>query len=142
MVLIGLSLAFDYVPIESISVSISLKKVAVIFLTCSPFVLVGSAMTILLASFTKSYKEAQSYVGMVMLVPSMPLLLLGLLSPEPSMSNMWVPSLSQGLIIIETIKGEALGAELIGASMLTSTLVAAALCAIAVKLYQREGILG
>ncbi|MFT7525652.1 MAG: sodium transport system permease protein [Arenicella sp.] len=142
LVLIGLALSFEFVPIEAITIRISATKITKIFLTCLPFVFVACALMVLLASFTKSYKEAQSYMGMVMLVPSMPLILLGFLAPAPSLSNMWVPSLSQGLIIIETLKGEGIAWSLIGMSMLSSLVVAGILSYIAIKLYQREGILG
>lgn len=142
IVLLGLALAFRYAPVQSITLSIDAAKVAVVFVACIPFVFLGCALMVLLASFTKSYKEAQSYLGMVMIVPSMPLILLAFLSPEPSVSNMWVPSLSQGLIIIETFKGEMISPSLIGLSMLSSTTISAVLAFAAVKLYQRERILG
>ncbi|MFT4629610.1 MAG: sodium transport system permease protein [Arenicella sp.] len=142
LVLVGLAVSFEFVPIEAITISIGAFKVSKIFLTCLPFVFVGCALMVLVASFTKSYKEAQSYLGMVMLVPSMPLVLLGFLAPAPSLSNMWVPSLSQGLIIIETLKGEAIAWSLIGLSMLSSLVLASILSYIAIKLYRREGILG
>lgn len=142
LVLIGLALSFEFVPIEAITISIGATKITKIFLTCLPFVFVACALMVLLASFTKSYKEAQSYLGMVMLLPSMPLVLLGFLAPAPSLSNMWVPSLSQGLIIIETLKGEVIAWSLIGMSMISSLVVAGILSYIAIKLYQREGILG
>jgi len=99
-------------------------------------------MLILVASFTKSYKEAQSYLGFITMLPSMPLIFLAFLSPEPSVSNMWVPSLSQALIMIETLKGEPIANALVGLSAISSLAVAAVLSLIAMKLYQREGILG
>ena len=142
LVLIGLALAFKYIPIESISLVIGPQQIIKIFITCLPFVFVACAMMVLLASFTKSYKEAQSYLGMLMMVPSLPLILLGLLSPEPSVNNMWVPSLSHGLIMIETLKGEEISASLIGLSAISSMVVAVLLTWVAVKLYQRERILG
>jgi len=142
LVLIGLALAFKYMPIDSISLSVGPVKVIKVFISCLPFVFVACSLMVLLASFTKSYKEAQSYLGMVMLVPSLPLIMLAFLSPEPSINNMWVPSLSQGLIIIETLKGEDIPLSLIGLSMIASAVLATIFSWIAVKLYQRERILG
>ncbi len=142
MVLIGLALAMEYMPIEMISLSLDPATIAKVFISCLPFVFVGSALMVLLASFTKSYKEAQSYLGMVMLIPSLPLVMLAFLSPEPSASNMWIPSLSQGLIIIENFKGDSVPLSLVGLSMIASTAFAALLAFIAIKLYQRERILG
>lgn len=142
LVLVGLALSFRYIPIESINIVIDLKKISIVFVTCLPFVFVASSLMVVMASFTKSYKEAQSYLGMMMLIPSLPLVVLGFLSPEPSMSNMWVPSLSQGLIIIDVLKGDVIAPKLIMLSMLSSLLFAALLAWVAVKLYQRERILG
>lgn len=142
LMLIGLAVSFAYLPIDILTITITPYKIAYIFIACLPFVCVSSAMLILLASFTKSYKEAQSYLGMVMMVPTLPLILIGLLSPQPELSNMWVPSLSQGLIIIETLKGEFIDNSLVALSIITSLLVAAVLTFIAVKFYQRENVLG
>lgn len=142
LVLLGLALSFSYLPIDALTISMGPLKIVKIFIFSLPFVFVGCALMVLVASFTKSYKEAQSYLGMVVLVPSMPLVLLAFLSPEPALANMWVPSLSQGLIIIETLKGESIPASLLVLSMLSSTLLAAALASISIKLYQRERIFG
>jgi len=138
VMLTGLALAFKYMPIESITVS----EVATIFIVCLPFVFLGCSLMVLLASFTKSYKEAQSYLGMLMIIPSLPLILLAFLSPEPSAANMWIPSLSQGLVIIETLKDESISPALIALSMISSTAVSGVLAFIAIRLYQRERILG
>jgi hypothetical protein len=75
-------------------------------------------------------------------VPSLPLILLGILSPQPGFSNMWVPSLSQGLIMIETLKGEAISASLLSLSVFTTLLLAMVLSYIAIKLYKKERLLG
>ncbi len=142
LVLTGLGLGLEYMPVDLISISVGAGKIATIFVACLPFVFAGCALMVLVASFTKSYKEAQSYLGMVMMVPTLPLMSLAFLSPEPAMSNMWVPALSQGMIIIETLKGETISFDLIALSMICSTVLAAALAWVAVKLYQRERILG
>ena len=142
LVLIGLALSFTYLPIDSIAISMSVAKIAIIFFSCLPLVFAGCALMVLVASFTKSYKEAQSYLSMVLLLPSLPLMVLGLLAPQPSVSNMWVPSLSQGLIIIETLKGDMIAGNLLALSVLSTLFLAAVLSYIAVKLYQRERILG
>lgn len=77
-----------------------------------------------------------------MLVPSLPLIMLTFMSPIPSVGNMWIPSLSQGLIIIETLKGGVVAMPLLALSMICTLLVAALLAFISTKLYERESILG
>jgi len=94
LMLTGLGLAFTYMPIDIFSVSVGPDKITLMFVACLPFVLfvlAGCALMVLVASFTKSYKEAQSYLGSVMLLPTLPLMSLMFLSPEPSVSNMWIP---------------------------------------------------
>lgn len=142
LVLIGLSLSMKYAPVESITLNIDASKLIHIFISCLPFVFVASSILILLASFTKSYKEAQSYLSFIMMVPTLPLMMLGVISPEASLSNMWAPSLSQALIIIETLKGDTIPLHLTALSMLSSLAIAALLSYAAIKLYQRERILG
>jgi sodium transport system permease protein len=142
LVLIGLSLSMKYAPVESITLNISASKLIHIFISCLPFVFVASSILILLASYTKSYKEAQSYLSFIMMIPTLPLMMLGVVSPEASISNMWAPSLSQALIIIETLKGDPIPMHLTALSMGSSLAVAAMLSFAAIKLYQRERILG
>jgi len=142
LVLTSLGLAFTYMPIDILSVSIGIDKIVIMFVSCLPFVLAGSALMVLVASYTKSYKEAQTYLSSVMMLPTLPLMSLIFLSPEPSWSNMWIPAFSQGMIILETLKGETVAIEFIGLSMIGSTILAIILSWLAIKFYQREGILG
>ena len=142
LALIGIALAFNYAPIDSITIDVDFIKTIQVFIFCLPFVFVGCSLMVLIASYTKSHKEAQSYLSMVMLVPSLPLVVLSFLSPEPSASNMWVPSLSQSLIMIETLKGEQIDSSLILLSVISSLTIAALVSWLAIKLYQRERILG
>ena len=142
LVLVSFGLSFAYAPVESMHVALGVDKIAFIFLICLPFVFLGVGAEIVLASFTKSFKEAQSYMGMVMLVPTLPLMLLVFLSPEPSMSNMWIPSFSQGLMIVETIKGESIATPLIALSMASSLALAVVFALTSIWLYRRERILG
>ena len=141
-VLLSLAFSLKFLPIESFEITLSATKIAVILVVNLPFVFLGCSLMVFLASFTKSYKEAQSYLSLMAIVPSMPLILLSFLSPEPSLSNMWIPSLSQGLIVIETLKGEHIDIALILLSMLSSALFAMLFVFMTIKLYERERILG
>ncbi len=142
LALSGLAVALNYAPVDSIDIVIEPGRLLYVFLACSPFVMVGSSILILVASFTKSYKEAQSYLGFITMLPVMPLIFLAFLSPEPSVSNMWIPSFSQALIMIETLKGEPIAGHMVALSAGCSLAIAAVLSLIAMKLYEREGILG
>ena len=72
------ALSVGRLPLESIGMSANFgPDVAFgVFLSTLPFVTVGAALLTVVASFTRSYKEAQTWLGAVMLVPTLPAKLL------------------------------------------------------------------
>ncbi|MEM6576175.1 MAG: ABC transporter permease [Pseudomonadota bacterium] len=143
LVLLAFSFAIDLVPLEKVGMSVEfgLSKVLRLFATLWPLSLLAAAFMMVVASFTKSFKEAQTYLTVVILVPTLPLMLVAFLAPEATSTTMAIPSFSQALIITEGIKGEWVSLPLTLLSMGTTLIVGAALAFLAVKLYQREGIL-
>jgi sodium transport system permease protein len=94
------------------------------------------------ASFTKTYREAQTYLTFVLLVPTLPLAFASILNVEPEAKLMWIPSLSQHLLITTLIKDQPLDASFVAISVVSSLVVGALLAWLAVRLYRREAILG
>ena len=141
--LISLRLSVPFVPLQQIGMSLEIGVVACvqIFAVSIPLMVFGAALLTVAASFAKSYKEAQTYLTMVILLPTLPLVVTQLLNIEPSDALMLVPSLSQASLISDIIKGEALSYTRIGLSVLGTGGTAALLCALAVHLYRRERIL-
>ena len=56
-----------------------------------PFILVGSALMTLVASFTKSYREAQTWLSVVLIAPTMPILIVSILMLRPRTEFMFIP---------------------------------------------------
>ena len=106
-----------------------------------PFSLLGAAMMTLLASFTKSFKEAQSWVSILLLAPTLPVLLVSLLTLRPRFEFMFIPSLSQHLLLIERIKDEPLEPVQLAISMLSTLLIGMALTALCARRYRQEKLL-
>ena len=50
---------------------------------CLPLVPLGAALMTLVAAFTRSYREAQTYVGLVLLIPTLPLIFASILGLQP-----------------------------------------------------------
>ena len=65
-----------------------------IILILIPFVPLGAALMTLVASFTKSYKEAQTYLTLVLLVPTLPLMIATVLNVRPASSLCGFPVLA------------------------------------------------
>jgi len=133
-----------HLPLESIGMSANFGiDVALgVFLCTLPFVTVGAALLTVVASFTRSYKEAQTWLGAVMLVPTLPIAVAGLLDVKANALLMGVPSLSQHLLIQGLLRGEPLSSGYAAISVASTLALGALLTWVAGRLYQREKILG
>lgn len=144
LTLTAFSLCLSYVPLAELGMNTNfgLPVASRIFLVMLPFGLVGAAGMTAVASFTKSYKEAQTYLTVVMLVPTLPIIFAALYTLKPSLPLMMVPSLSQHLIITGLMKADPLPGSFVAVSALSTLLLGLGLLALANRLYQRESILG
>ena len=144
LVTASIALALDYVPLETFGMSANFGPDVAwrVFLTVLPFALVGAALLTVVASFTKSYKEAQSWLGVAMLVPTVPIAVAGVLAIQPSAPLMFVPSLSQHLVIQGLMRGDPVPPSWMLLSVTSTLLLGFALCWLAGWLYRREAILG
>ncbi len=113
-----------------------------VFVIMLPFTLFGAGLMTLVASFTRSYKEAQTYLTVVLLVPTLPIVFAAIYALDPSFQLMAVPSLSQHLLITVIMKGEALTSEWVLVSASSTLLVGAFFTWLASLFYRRESILG
>lgn len=110
------------------------------FVVCVPFAFLGSALLTVVAAFSRSFKEAQAWLSIVMIVPVLPLIFTAIYPIHTRQWMMLVPSLSQDLLITAILKGEPLQAGFVLLSA-ASTLVVAALFAVAaLGLYRRESL--
>ena len=60
-----------------------------VVLVCLPLVPLGAALMTLVAACTRSYREAQTYLGLVLLVPTLPLVFAGAPGPAAAGSPPW-----------------------------------------------------
>ena len=144
LTLICFTVALPFMSLDELGMSTSFGLLTALtaFLVLVPFAPLGAALMTVVASFTKSYKEAQSYLGFVILVPTLPLIVASILNVRPSLALMAVPSLSQHLLITNLIRAEPIEAPMFAISVVTTLLLGALLAYAAVRLYERERILG
>jgi len=112
------------------------------FLVLAPFILLGASVMTLVASFTKSYKEAQTWLSVVLIAPTLPILIVSILTLRPRLEFMFVPSLSQHLILVDMIKNEPIDMIHVAISAASTLGIGALLTAVCARLYRREGLLG
>ncbi len=107
-----------------------------------PFILVGAALMTLVASFTKSYREAQTWLSVVLIAPTMPILIVSILTLRPRTGFMFIPSLSQHLLLVDMVKNEPINGLHVAISVVSTLLIGIVLTWVCARLYRREGLLG
>ena len=107
-----------------------------------PFILVGAALMTLVASFTKSYREAQTWLSVVLIAPTMPILIVSILTLRPRIEFMFIPSLSQHLLLVDMVKNEPINALHVMISVVSTLIIGIILTWVCAHLYRREGLLG
>ena len=142
--LVAFYFALDFMPLEQLGMTpnfgpgVVLAALA-IFL---PFILLGSALMTLVASFTKSYREAQTWLSVVLIAPTMPILIVSILMLRPRTEFMFIPSLSQHLLLVDMVKNEPINALHVAISVVSTLVFGLILTWVCARLYRREGLLG
>jgi sodium transport system permease protein len=144
LTLIAFTIALRQLPLEQIGMSsnFGVATAALAFALLCPFAPLGAALMTTVASFTKTYREAQTYLTFVLLVPTLPLAFATMLNIEPEPKLMWIPSLSQHLLITTLIKDQPLNPSFVAISVASTLVLGVLLGWLAVRLYRREAILG
>ncbi|MGA8205947.1 MAG: ABC transporter permease [Woeseiaceae bacterium] len=136
--------ALKFMPLEQLGMTPNFGPPVVLaaFGILAPFILLGAALMTLVASFTKSYKEAQTWLSMVLVAPTLPILIVSILTIRPRLEFMFIPSLSQHLLLVHMIKNEPLKLLDVAISVSSTLAIGAALTFICARLYRRESLLG
>ncbi len=136
--------ALNFMPLQKLGMTPNFgpEVIFAAFLILLPFILLGAAIMTLVASFTKSYKEAQTWLSVVLIAPTLPILIVSILTLRPRLEFMFIPSLSQHLLLVDMIKNEPINMLHAGISAGSTLVFGAILTAICARLYRREGLLG
>lgn len=138
------AVAVRFVRLEEFGMTANLGPATAlgIVLLTAPLIPAGAALMTVIASFTRSFREAQNYLSFVTLVPTLPLAFVGMLGLKPSLELMAVPSLSQHFLMNTLLRGETPVAVEVAVSAAASLALGLLLAWIAGRLYERESILG
>jgi sodium transport system permease protein len=119
----------SWLPLEELGMSWSLNAldVALVCLVALPLALLAAALQIALAMNAKSFKEAQSILSMVLLLPMVPGVVVSMMDLKTSLWMYAVPMLSNQTLLREMSKGVE-----VGALPFLLTFVSAALPALAI----------
>jgi sodium transport system permease protein len=135
---------FRFVPLERLGMSanIGVGTALEFFAICLPFVPLGAALMTLVASFTRSYREAQTYLASVLLVPTLPIAFASIYSLKTKSTLMLIPSLSQHLLMTSVLKDEPIALVDVTVSAGSALLLALLLIVFTARHWRRESMLG
>jgi sodium transport system permease protein len=138
------AIVLQFAGLERFGMSVNFGPLVALMVVvfCLPLVPLGAALMTIVAAFTRSYREAQTYLGLVLLVPTLPLVFAGVLGLRPTAGLMAVPSLSQHFLITSLLRDEPIPGCFLALSVGVTLAVGALLVFIAGRLYHREALLG
>lgn len=142
LTIVCFAVALHYLPLEQVGVraDLSLRTLALVVAVVVPLVIFGSAAILTLSLFARTYKEAQTYLSLVIMVPTLPA---AILSMSPIKAKLWmmlVPVWGQTLMLSDVVRGELVSPVQLVVSA-TAAVLAASLClALATRMLAREAI--
>lgn len=139
LTLVAFRFAFPLLPTGALGVDLNLSATAIggILLAVGPVVILAAAMLTTLAALAKSLREAQSYMGLVFMIPMIPSLIFMVNPMKPETWMMTIPMFSQNLLIGEFVRGESVSLLWLGMSMISTLLIGLAFAAVAATLFNR-----
>jgi len=143
LTLVSFRIVLPYMPVGAfgMDLTLGLHTLLKILLVISPVAILAAALLTLLASFAKSYREAQSYTGLVILIPMIPSLIF---MANPVKAEAWmmnVPLFSQNILIGEIIREEAVAMSWYAISFASTLVIGLALAVVAATLYSRPRLI-
>lgn len=142
--LLAFALAFNLVPLEDFvgfQLTIDVTALIKIFFLSLPMIFLAGALQMIIATFTRSFKEAQSYVGFLPLIPALPGIGLAFLPIEPKLWTMLIPTFGQQILINQFMRSEPVSIMNVIISSSVTLLLAGFLIIIAIRLFQQDRII-
>jgi sodium transport system permease protein len=138
------SVSMSFVGLEQLGITANLGPGAAAKLVacCAPLILFGASYLSIVSGFAKSYREAQTYLGLVITIPTLPLMFAGMLGLQAKSVLMFVPFLSQHLLMTTVVRAEPIEPMFIAISVISTVVYGIFLMWLAGRLYRREGLLG
>ena len=144
LTLAAFAVALRFVPFEVLGMAANFgpRVVLAIFGVMVAFVPVGAGLMTVVASFTRSNREAQTWLSLVLMIPIAPVMYAVFTGTKPSVVLMTIPSMSQHLLTTALMRGDPIDPLHVVLSASSSMVLGVALMLCAVGLYRREAILG
>ena len=141
--LLAFKIMFEWVAAGEYGIKISpdLSAFIAVALLCLPLIAFAVGLQIIVATVSRSYKETQTYLGLLPLLPSLPGMILVFVPLKAQVWMMTIPTFGQILLIGRLMRQEAADWGHIAVSVAATSLIAALLLYAAARLYDRDRML-
>ena len=136
----GFQMEGRFIPTDRIGMVLDFgpRFAAIALLVMLPLVALATCLQTLIAAFAKSYREAQTYLSLLMLIPMLPSAMLAVL---PLKAQTWmysVPLLSQHLIVTRLVRAETVTGQQLLLCLVSGTAIAALAALVTAQVYRSE----
>jgi sodium transport system permease protein len=140
--LLGFMLTIARLPLERLGMRVALgpAEAGQILAAILPLTLFGAGLQMLVATFARSFKEAQTYLGLLNLLPMVPAMFLMLGPPPDSWWMLTIPTMAQVGVVVRVLRGDLVPAWQLAVIALSSLAYSAVCVAALERLLTRERI--
>ncbi len=141
--IVTFKIAFAFIPFEELGMQLKLdaRTMGLIFLLLVPVALLAGALQTIIAAFSRNFREAQTYLSLLLLLPMLPSIAVMVMPIKEKAWMMATPILGQNLLINQLVKGEAIKTVHLALALGGTLALGLVLAWVAVKLYNRERML-
>ncbi|MBL0039791.1 MAG: ABC transporter permease [Xanthomonadales bacterium] len=142
LTLIAFAVLLPQMPLTKLGLKFNLGPSVFLqlLLALGPVILLASSLQTLIAANAKSYREAQSWLGLFTMIPLIPTMIMMVVPIKAQLWMFAVPLLAQHQAIMRLVRAEAISgtewAVLIGSGLAIASVAAA----IAARIYHRESL--
>ena len=137
---IGFGICGKIIPSEKLGMTLNLGPAFAlqVLLMMVPLVILLASLQTLVAAFAKSYREAQTYLSILMMVPALPSILLSVLPIKVAAWMYATPLLAQQVGISQLLRGEPLTTMQISTCLVSGLAVAILATLVTASVYRSE----
>jgi sodium transport system permease protein len=138
--IIAFSLVGRVLPTEKLGMTLQIgpRFALLTMLVMVPLVFLIATLQTLAAAFAKSFREAQTYLSLLMFVPAVPTMLLSLFPVKTETWMYAVPLMGQQITITRLMRGDLVTAQQLGLCFVCTALAALVVYALTAAIYRGE----
>ena len=138
--IVAFSIVGRFLPTEKLGMSleIGLRFGSTVLLVMLPLVVLIATLQTLAAAFAKSFREAQTYLSLLMFVPAVPTMMLSLFPVKTEAWMYAVPLMGQQIVITRLMRGDAVSPAELALCFACTAAAALVVYALTVTIYRGE----